>query len=120
MVQTQQEVKHSLPDGYRLMPEGHVVSYIGWRQWGRRPGFGRMLVEVPNKDGYLYVRVRMPDGRREKRYLHKLIAWAYCGPRPNLAHEVRHLNGDQTDNSRENIAWGSRRDNALDRVAHGR
>ncbi len=107
--------EHTLPDGYRLMENGDVVSFTGWR--GHR---GRLLTPMPNKDGYLYVRVQLEDGTRAKRYIHQLVAWAYAGSRPTPAHEVRHLDGKCTNNHRLNIAWGTRKENADDRSAHGR
>ena len=109
----------TLPPSYKLTPDSHVISYMGWRQWGRHPESGRLLAEVPNKYGYLYVRVQTSEGKRERRYIHQLVAWAYTGPRPSPQHEVRHLDGNNTNNTKDNIAWGTRSENALDREKHG-
>ena len=40
------------------------------------------------------------------------------GPRPE-GMECRHLNGDRKDNRIENLRWGTRAENAQDRVIHG-
>ena len=66
-----------------------------------------------------YPKVRLSHlGRYESRTVHTLVAEAFIGPRPERA-EVRHLDGDPTNNRVENLAYGSTRDNMLDRVRHG-
>lgn len=70
----------------------------------------------PSKDAGGYHQIR--NGKiRERR--HVLVAEAYLGPRPRGA-DVRHLNGDPADDRPENLAYGSRRENAGDMVRHGR
>ena len=36
------------------------------------------------------------------------------GPRPNYLAVARHLNDEKTDNRLENVAWGTRKENAAD------
>jgi hypothetical protein len=55
---------------------------------------------------------------RSTRYVHHLVLEAFGETRPETA-EVRHLNGDPTDNRRENIRWDTRSANTLDRATHG-
>lgn len=71
---------------------------------------------TPSKDPAGYHQIR--NGRiRERR--HALVAEAYLGPRqPGM--DVRHLNGDPGDDRPENLAYGTRAENAADTVAHGR
>ncbi|NJK76353.1 MAG: hypothetical protein HC786_30100 [Richelia sp. CSU_2_1] len=42
------------------------------------------------------------------------------GPPPTPFHQVRHLNGDPTCNNLENIAWGTAKENAADKIRQGR
>lgn len=51
--------------------------------------------------------------------VHRLVCEAFHGPPPE-GHEVRHLNGDRLDNRRENLAWGTRKENAADSVFHAK
>ncbi len=106
--------KFTLPNGYRLDPCGAVYSLTGWR--GRKE---RELSPAVDDDGYEYYRVTI-NGKREKRYTHRLMAHAFLGPRPSEAHEVRHLDGNPRNNRVSNLAWGTRQENADDRRDHGR
>lgn len=51
--------------------------------------------------------------------VHKLILLAFVGPRPSTRHECRHLNGIRTDNRKDNLEWGTKKENAADKHAHG-
>ena len=64
-----------------------------------------------------YMRVRVGPGKRET--VHKLVALAFLGPKPD-GHEVRHLNGDRSDNRAANLAYGTRAENIADTMTHGR
>lgn len=101
--------------GYEVTRDGKVFSTEhNWRGYGRRE-----LTPTPDSDGYLCVRVSI-NGSRAKVRVHRLVAWEFLPPRPDPFHEIRHLNGDKLDNRAENLAWGTRKDNAADRDAHGR
>jgi hypothetical protein len=50
--------------------------------------------------------------------VHQMVCEAFYGPKPP-GHEVRHLNGDTLDNRAINLAWGTKSENMLDKVAHG-
>jgi hypothetical protein len=53
------------------------------------------------------------------RYVHSLVAEAFIGPRP-IGLEVRHLDGDSTNNAVDNLRYGTHAENMQDRVKHGR
>lgn len=72
-----------------------------------------------NPAGYLGVTlVRAP--RRWVVHVHRLVIEAFVGPRPSPKHEVRHLDGDKSNNSAANLAWGTSSENKLDVIRHGR
>lgn len=71
----------------------------------------------PHSEGYRYVTLRK-DGTPRQRYIHDLVARAFIGP-PAPGQECRHLDGNPKNNSACNLAWGTRRENILDRRAHG-
>ncbi|MBT2365235.1 HNH endonuclease [Streptomyces sp. ISL-10] len=94
---------------------GYVISADG-RIQGRR---GKWLSATPgNKRGHLQVTLSLGT-RKVQAAVHRLVALAFLGDPPTSKHEVRHLNGDPTDNRAENLAWGTRAENAADSVRHG-
>lgn len=56
--------------------------------------------------------------RGRNAYVHRLVLEAFRGPCP-ANEEARHLNDVPTDNRLENLAWGTRRENLLDRRVTG-
>jgi DNA invertase Pin-like site-specific DNA recombinase len=50
--------------------------------------------------------------------VHQLVLLTFVGPLPE-GQEVRHLNGDRSDNRLENLCYGTRKENANDAVEHG-
>lgn len=101
--------------GYIVTRDGRVFS-VGhnWRGYGERE-----MRLTPNADGYPSVRLTI-GGKRTRLAVHRLVAREYLPPRPSPAHEVRHLDGDRTNNRVTNLAWGTRKENAADRERHGR
>lgn len=68
-------------------------------------------------NGYRRVNLGRP-GHQELAWVHRLVCKAFYGE-PGPGQEVRHLNGVPGDNRLENLAWGSRSENAQDRLRHG-
>lgn len=94
--------------GYQISSWGSVFSQKT----------GRELSAAPNKGGYRQVNLRR-DGEGHRRYVHQLVATTFVGPRPDGA-EVRHLDGDRSNNTVANLVYGTTAENAQDRVRHGR
>lgn len=59
-----------------------------------------------------------PDGVNASASVHRIICAAFHGECPD-GMEVRHLDGDPLNNRPDNLAWGTRTENAADRVRHG-
>lgn len=101
---------------YEVTRDGRVFSLASnWRGYGKRE-----MRQTPNIHGYLRVRLMLRSGERKAYFVHKLVAAQYLPPRPSPQHEIRHLDGTRTNNHADNLAWGTRADNAADRVKHGR
>lgn len=101
--------------GYEITKDGRVFSVASnWRGYGRRE-----MRQTPDDDGYPSVRLVI-DGQRKRLAVHRLVAARYLPPRPSLAHEIRHLDGNKANSSAANLAWGTRKENADDRERHGR
>lgn len=81
-------------------------------------GLTKILSLQPKRRGHLMVGLLLL-GRRRWRYVHQLVLEAFVGSRPFPAAVARHLNGDPSDNRVENLAWGTKSQNAMDAVAHG-
>lgn len=99
-----------------------IPGYEGrWEasNWGRvrslpRPRTrGGVLSQRLNKRGYLSVTLG-----RETHEVHRLIALAFIGPRPD-GMETRHLDGNPLNCQEVNLAYGPRSANVRDKRAHG-
>lgn len=99
---------NGLPSRIWVGDDGHIYSY-------RRKL--RPLTERPNKDGYLIVDICFDGTKREAR-VHTLVALTFKGPRPEGT-QARHLDGVRTNNRPDNLRWGTAKENAADRDAHG-
>ena len=53
-------------------------------------------------------------------YVHELVLLAFVGPRPAMDErcEIRHLDGDKTNNHLSNLKYGTVKENAADRKLH--
>lgn len=114
--------------GDRLFPAMSIPSLnrnycadLHGRIWSRaRDGVTwERLKGSPTSKGYLCV-TPAHEGRYRTRPIHRLVAEAFYGYEPSGLKQVRHLNGDQTDNAPENLDWGTQEDNWSDRYAHGK
>lgn len=59
------------------------------------------------------------DGKRKNYNVHCLVLEAFQGPRPSPSHDGAHLDGNVDNNSVENLAWVTRKENAAHRKQHG-
>jgi len=84
----------------------------------RRIDTHRPLSQYLSKTG-AYPEVKLSrDGRTRTTRVHRIVALAFHG-QPAPGHEVRHLDGDRTNNNAENLKWGTKSENRLDSVRHG-
>lgn len=101
--------------GYHVTKDGQVVSVShNWRGYGARP-----LKQHPNSHGYLRVRLTI-EGKRKSFFVHKLVTEIFHGPKPGKEYQVCHKDGARTNNSVDNLRWGTAKENAADRTKHGR
>lgn len=84
---------------------------------GERKYKGRVLKLGKNKKGYYGVRFTSPI-RKHFYNVHYLIAITFLGPRPR-GKEILHKNGISTDNRVDNLRYGTSKENAADKYAHG-
>lgn len=67
--------------------------------------------------GYLRLNIRTDKGMRTIP-VHRIVLETYKGKRPK-GKQCRHLNGDKSDNSVDNLAWGTHGENMQDKIDHG-
>lgn len=101
---------------YEVSNLGRVRSMPRFDARGRRVR-GRIRALAAQSSGHLYVNLHK-GGRGSTEKVHRLIATAFLGPsRPGQ--EVRHLDGDPSNNRVDNLQWGTRSENIRDSVRHG-
>lgn len=103
--------------GMREFASGYYVTCDG-RVFTKR--YGRLIQMKPSvTKGYLWVRVVMPNGTRKVWRINRAVACAWIGSPPSPKHEARHKDGNRRNNTVENLAWATTRENAADRLSHG-
>lgn len=86
--------------------------------WSNYRGRWKQLKPKRTMFGYLSVRLYIPSGPRWV-FVHRTVLDAFRGPCPD-GFECRHFpNRDRTDNRLANLQWGSKSENAKDRMFHG-
>lgn len=98
------------PD-YSASTEGRIVS----RRVSRE---GRLMSETPSTNGYIYHHLANDEGRTPYS-AHHIVAITFLGPRPE-GMEVRHLDGNPTNNAVRNLQYGTPAENSEDIKRHGR
>lgn len=77
------------------------------------------LISPGRSSKYGHLKVKLcSNGKCVSRHVHQLILETFVGPKP-AGNEVRHLNGIADDNRLENLAYGTRQENADDAKKHG-
>lgn len=97
---------HEYPD-YLVTADGRVFSVRT-----------RRFLKPIKMGAYLGVQIKDCHGNSVKRYVHRLVLEIFAGPCPP-GMEARHLNGARSDNHLLNLQWGTRAENAADKVTHG-
>lgn len=109
-------------DGYyEVSDQGRVRSVdrtVYFRDGRHRFARGKILAPRVNNGGHLFVSTGH-DGAKTKSYIHRLVMAAFVGPCPDGL-EVRHLDGNPTNNHLDNLRYGTRRQNRLDDIRNGK
>lgn len=96
---------------YQVSSEGHVRSLCR-----RAPVLMRADVRP---DGHWQVKLTSDHGYRRNYFVHYLVLLAFVADRsPGL--DTRHLDGDPANNALRNLCYGTRAENRIDDVRHGK
>jgi hypothetical protein len=100
-----------------------LVPASWYREAHKRHYKRRLLRPALYQHGYFMVTVSSSrvGGRRviRRRSVHTMVLEAFKGPPPTPEHEGRHLDGKPSNCRLANLEWGTRAENASDRVRHG-
>lgn len=115
-------LSHPRYDAYEVSADGRVRSKGRFvhNRWGGQHWRAGQPIAISDRKGGAYRGGNISiDGERVNFDLHVFVCETFHGPKPSPLHEVRHLNGDGTDNRAENLAWGTKTENAQDIIRHG-
>ena len=102
----------SLPktDGYIAYPNGEIYRPIGKGHYE----------EIPERliRGYLYCHVVL-NGKYRTVRKNNILCRAFHGEPPTQRHVARHLDDNKTNNSFENLKWGTPKENSADAKRNG-
>jgi hypothetical protein len=70
------------------------------------------------KTGYYVVWMRQAQKAPKMVPVHKVVAQSFLGAKPSKKHLIRHVDGDCHNNTLGNLAWGTVKENAADRIKH--
>ena len=113
-------IPESPNDDYMAGDDGKVYSRTRYKGFGRKD-----YVDWYPLKGYItakgYRTISLShNNRKVTRHIHRLICSAFHGRPPKKSMQVRHLDGNPNNNKPENLRWGTREENWLDRKRHGR
>lgn len=96
---------------------GYEVSTLGAVRSLKRKA-PVVLWQETDPDGYKRVKF-FRDGKYHHRAVSRVVAHAFLGQAPEGRPYCCHRDGDPANNAVTNLRWGSQKENAADKVAHG-
>lgn len=105
--------------GYEVSDLGNVRTSRSVNGRGVFRDTPRLLKQSKAK-GKKYFRVSLSlDGKRVHKRVHVLVLTAFKGARPSNKHDGCHDDGNEENNNLSNLYWGTKKENASDRIRHG-
>lgn len=119
---------NTIPEGFRVIPgfpryaidaNGTVISVCSRNGKGKDRPWGNATHVKPgkDKDGY-HIVCLCNAGRKQTVRVHAIALATFVGSCPD-GMVCRHLDGNQTNNSVSNLAWGTPLENSQDMILHG-
>ena len=107
-------------DLYEVSDQGRVRSFdrtVHCKNGRTRRYKGRLLKPRKDRDGHLKINL-YKDGKPKTKFVHRMVLEAFVGSCPE-GMECLHIDGNPANNCVDNLRWGTRGENMLDRVRHG-
>ncbi len=116
-----------IPDfvGYYVSRTGQMYSDRKWMRGSVSvvdEAFRHPVASFVGDRGYVRACLRVAVGGKHRsvsRTVHQMVLRAWVGPPPFKGAMCRHLDGVKTNNSLDNLAWGTSKENHADRELHG-
>ena len=93
---------------YTVSEDGRVYSHFT----------NKFIYIYKTKKGYYAVRMTNDVGEKRTEFLHRIVCLAW-NPKEDYQNVVRHLDNNQDNNHRSNLAWGTTKDNMKDKIICG-
>lgn len=105
---------YSASNNGRIRKEPHKVFYGDHRSYREVPQ--QLKKQTIRPSGYHVVRVTTND-KSCNMSVHRLVAWAFIG-KQDKGIEVRHIDGNKSNNKADNLCYGTKSDNMRDAIVH--
>jgi NUMOD4 motif/HNH endonuclease len=96
---------------YEVSNFGNVRSHTARKR-------GSTMQPKINRNGYLVVNLRL-HGKSSTKSVHRLVLAAFTDFNYTNEFDVRHLDGNPHNNTLDNLAWGTKKENSDDMMRHG-
>lgn len=115
LVNPLEEVWRVIPEYEGFYKASNTGKILGLNY--RNNGTSKQLCLIPNKQGYL--RVRLQINKKSKTYMvHRLIAYTFLPKKDIENMQINHKNAIKSDNRVENLEWVTPKDNMRHAVAN--
>ena len=104
--------------GYHATEDGDIIHVDPTTEIDEHTTAHYIKEHKGDRHGHLNVRIKGNRGTAKEPYIHRLVADVYI-PNPNDLPVVRHLDNDPTNNSVDNLARGTQKDNIRDCIRNG-
>lgn len=108
--------------GYRVGDDASVWSNKRKSRWsdGERDGEWKRMKYKKHKRGEYIVVTLCHEGKSITFLLHRLVLLCFVGPPPSDEHLGLHRNDDKTNNTPNNLYWGTHQENMEDAKRNGK
>jgi hypothetical protein len=106
---------------YHISNMGRIkcLDRVVLRSDGKKMRFKQVLTfGTKNEAGYLYFTFKSNNGRRERKFVHRLVAEHFI-PNPNKFPVVNHLDGSKGNNVFFNLSWNDASGNQKHAILNG-
>lgn len=101
-------------DLYEINQQGEIRSYAD-----RRCSTPRLIHGTADKRGYIKITLRDENNKPRTLLLHQLLMLTFVGLCPD-GKEVRHYDDVKSNNSLENLIYGTHKENIADAIRNGK